>query len=262
MLRAFKYCIIPSAVQQQQLVGIFGSCCFTWNLASETCITAGKSLNCFDLSAQMKELKHTDAPWLKDCPAQALQMTLRNQDNVYTAFFKGGGFPKFKFKHGKQSFQLPQGVKVDWEGGRVFLPKLKWVDCVFSRTFEGDIKTVTVSKSITGKYFVSLLVDNGKDLPKKKPIDPGRAVGIDLGIKDFAITSEGEIFPNYRFLSSTLKRLRVEQRSLPRKVKGSNSRAKQKQVVDKLHEKITNPAQGFPPQSIDCRAAPRDSQTV
>ena len=100
MLRAFKYCILPTAVQQQQLAGIFGSCRFTWNRALETRITAykayGRSLNCFDLSAQMKQLKHTDAPWLKDCPSQALQMTLRNQDNAYTAFFKGGGFPKFK----------------------------------------------------------------------------------------------------------------------------------------------------------------------
>jgi len=170
-------------------------------------------------------------------------MTLRNQDNAYTSFFKGGGFPKFRSKHGQQSFQLPQGMKVDFEGGRVFLPKLKWVDCVFSRTFEGEIRTV--SKSTAGKYFVSLLIDNGKDLPKKKLVDRSLAVGIDLGIKDFAITSEGEVFPNHRFLSSTLKRLRVEQRSLQRKQKGSANREKQKKVVAKLHEKITNQRKNF-----------------
>lgn len=249
MLKAFKYVIIPNPTQQEQLAGIFGSVRFTWNLALETRITAyksyGKSLNCFDLSAQVKELKDTDAPWLKDCPSQALQMTLRNQDNAYTAFFKGGGFPKFKSKHGKQSFQLPQGVKVDFEKGKIFLPKLKWVDAVLSRTFEGEIKTATVSKATTGKYFVSLLIDNGKDLPKKAPIDRSTAVGIDLGIKDFAITSDGQIFPNHRFLSSTFMRLRVEQRSLARKVKGSANRAKQKQVVARLHEKIRNQRQDF-----------------
>ena len=106
-----------------------------WDVESR--ITAyqqyGKSLNCFALIKQTTELKNTDAPWLSDCPWQALQMTLRNQDNAYTAFFKGGGFPKFKSKHGKQSFQLPQAVKVDFEQRRVFLPKLKWVDCVFTR---------------------------------------------------------------------------------------------------------------------------------
>jgi len=105
MLKAFKYCIFASAVQQEQLAGIFGSVRFVWNLGLETRITAykqyGKSLNCFDLIKQTAELKNTDAPWLSDCPSQALQMTLRNQDNAYTAFFKGGGFPKFKSKHGK-----------------------------------------------------------------------------------------------------------------------------------------------------------------
>ena len=249
MLKAFKYCILPNAVQKEQLAGIFGSVRFTWNLALETRITAykqyGKSLNCFDLIKQTTELKNTDAQWLQQCPSQALQMTLRNQDQAYTAFFRGAGFPKFKTKHGKQSFQLPQGVKVDFGKGQVFLPKLKWVDCVWSRTFEGEIKTVTVSKTTTGRYFVSLLVDNGKDLTIKALVNRKTGVGIDLGIKDFAITSDGEIFPNHRFLSVTFQRLRVEQRSLARKVKGSVNREKQKQVVAKLHEKTANQRKDF-----------------
>jgi len=172
-------------------------------------------------------------------------MSLRNQDNAYTQFFKGGGFPKFKSKHGKQSFHLPQGVKVDFDTRKVFLPKLGWVDCVFSRTFEGQIKTVTVSKTVTGKYFVSLLVETGKQLPPKAAITHSTAVGIDLGVKDFATTSDGETFANYRFLSNKLRQLRVAQRSLACKQKGSQNREKQKLAVAKLHEKIRNQRQDY-----------------
>lgn len=249
MLRAYKYALLPTPAQKEQMAAIFGCVRFTWNLALETRIMAykghGKTLNSFDLSAQVKELKDTDAPWLADAPAQALQMTLRNQDNAYTAFFKGGGFPQFKSKHRKQSFQLPQGVKVDFGAGKVFLPKLKWVDCVFSRTFEGAIKTVTVSMAPTGKYFVSLLVETGQTVPAKRPINRETAVGVDLGVKDFAILSDGQRFANHRFLSRNLARLRVEQRKLARKVKGSANRAKQRMVVAKLHEKIRNQRQDF-----------------
>ncbi len=244
MLRAYKYCLLPTESQKQQLAQAFGCVRFVWNLGLETRITAfksyGKSLNFFDLAKQVTELKNTDAPWLKECSAQALQMSLRNQDNTYTKFFKGGGFPKFKSKHGRQSLQFPQDVRVDFDRRKVFLPKLKWVDYVFSRTFKGEIKTVTVSKAVTGKYLVSILVETGIALPVKKPVEHGTAVGIDLGIKDFAVTSDGQTFANERFLSSKFRQLRIAQRSLARKVKGSQNRQKQKLVVAKLHEKIKN----------------------
>lgn len=249
MLRAYKYSLALTAEQQQQCAQIFGCVRFCWNLALETRITtyksSGKSLNCFDLSGQLTELKSTEAEWLSDAPSQALQMVFRNQDNAYAKFFKGGGFPKFKSKHGRQSFQLPQGVKVDFEGGRIFIPKLKWVSCVFSRTFEGTIKTVTVSKTPTGKYFVSILVDNGKDLPAKRPVNSETAVGIDLGIKTFATLSDGTVIENPRLLFNSLKRLRVAQRSLARKQKGSANREKQRLVVAKLYEKVTNQRNDF-----------------
>ncbi|WP_460765934.1 RNA-guided endonuclease InsQ/TnpB family protein, partial [Niabella terrae] len=118
-------------------------------------------------------------------------MSLRNLDNAYTKFFKGGGFPKFKSKHKKQSIQFPQGVKTDFENGTIFLPKLKNVSCIFHRQFKGEIKTVTVSKTSTGKYFVSILVDNQKQLPKKKPVKEKTSIGIDMGVKTFATLSDG-----------------------------------------------------------------------
>ena len=248
MLKAFKYCILPTEEQQTQLAQIFGCVRFVYNLGLETRMTAykqyGKTLNCFDLINQVVELKH-EAAWLKECPSQALQMSLRNLDNAYIAFFKGAGFPKFKSKRGKQSFQLPQGVKTDVENGKVFLPKLKWVDCVLSREFTGKVKTVTVSRVPSGKYFVSFLVDTEQDKPVKAPARHETAVGIDLGINEFATLSDGQVFSNHKFLSKSLNRLRVEQRTLARRfVKGANEQSKgwhkQKLVVANLHEKITN----------------------
>ena len=129
------------------------------------------------------------------------------------------------------------------------------VDCIFSREFEGQIKTTTVSRTPTGKYLVSILVDIPIRAAKPKPVNPVTAVGLDrpatrLGIKTFLVTSQGEEFENraadrQKFLSRNLKRLRVEQRSLTRKQKagppgGSTNREKQRMVVAKLHEKIRN----------------------
>jgi len=195
----------------------------------------------------MKQLKDTEAPWLKDCPSQALQMSMRNLDNAYTNFFKrGAGFPKFKNKHSRQSIQLPQGVRISEDGKKVFIPKLKWTNVDLHRELgEGTIKTVTISRTTTGKYFISFLVDNQVELPRKKEIKKETAVGIDLGIKDFAITSDGMKFENKDFMKKMQRRLRVEQRSLARKERGSNHWQRQKLVVALLHEKVRNQRQDY-----------------
>ncbi len=197
------------------------------------------------LNKQLSETKK-EVDFLCQVPSQALQMSLCNLDNAFTNFFKhGAAFPRFKSKYRKQSFQLPQGVKVDFEAGKVFLPKCKWVAAVLHRKFEGTIKTTTVSRTATGKYFVSILVDMPIRAAKSrrgtaKSVNPATAVGLDLGIKTFLVTSDGEEFKNQKFLSRNLNRLRVEQRSLARKQKGSQNREKQRLVVAKLHEKIRN----------------------
>ena len=114
MLKSYKYRIYPTDEQKQQLTCFFGSCRFVYNLGLETkiqaWISAKKNYTCIDLANQMKQLKDTEATWLSECPSQALQMSLRNLDNAYTKFFKGGGFPKFKNKYSKQSIQFPQGI--------------------------------------------------------------------------------------------------------------------------------------------------------
>ena len=254
MLKAYKYCLLPTEEQKQQLAKFFGSCRFIYNLGLECKMhawtSARKHLTYIDLANQMKELKDTEAEWLQECPSQTLQMALRNLDNAYTQFFKGGGFPKFKSKHRRQSIQFPQGVKTDFESDSIFLPKLKNVTCIFHRQFKGDIKTVTVSKTSTGKYFVSILVENQKQLPKKKPVREKTTVGIDMGVKTFATLSDGTTFDNPKHLRTNLRRLRVEQRKLSRRCKKgakeqSKSYLKQKLVVAKLHEHIKNQREDY-----------------
>jgi putative transposase len=256
MLKAYKYRIFPSEDQQNLLANIFGQTRFVYNLGLETKISAyagqKKNIDCFDLIKQIKELKDNECPWLSDSPSQALQMAVRNLDNAYTNFFKGKGFPKFKNKHGKQSFQLPQGVFLSEDNKQIFIPKLKFVGIDLHREFKGDIKTVTVSRTVTNKYFVSILVDNQKELPKKKPISESTAVGIDLGIKDFVICSDGKRFDNKDFFKQTMKMLRIEQRILARRYQKnkksdeqSNHYKKQKLVVALLHEKVRNQRQDY-----------------
>jgi putative transposase len=160
---------MPSEEQKHQLAKFFGSCRFVYNLGLETkrqvWASAHQDLTWMDLAKQMKELKDSGATWLQECPSQTLQMSLRNLDTAFANFFRGEGPPKFKSKYKRQSIQFPQGVKTDFENSSIFLPKLKNVTCIFHRPFKGQIKTVTVSKTPTGKYFVSILTDNQRELP-------------------------------------------------------------------------------------------------
>ena len=249
MLKAFKYRIYPNQEQKEMMAKIFGQVRFVYNLGLETKIMnyAGNKINvdCFDLNKQITELKNTDAPWLKESPSQALQMSIRNLDNAYTNFFRGFGFPKFKNRYGKQSFQLPQGVFLSENKKQIFLPKLRYIDIDLHREFKGEIKTVTVSRTITNKYYVSVLVENNIPNPEKKEINVDTSVGLDLGIKDFVITSDGMKFKNHDFFKSAMNELRIQQRSLARKVKGSNHYLKQKMVISLLHEHIRNQRQDY-----------------
>ena len=249
MLKAFKYRIFPNEEQKAQLAKAFGCVRFVYNLGLETKMmawtSAKKTYSCIDLANQMVELKNAEAPWLRECPSQALQFSLRNLDNAYTAFFnRGAGFPKFKNKHGKQSMQFPQGVRL--EEGFIFIPKLKLVAIDLHRPLgKGDIKTTTLSRTTTGKYFVSILVDNHIETPTKKPINENTSIGLDFGVKHLVITSDGKKFENKEFFLTAMKELEIAQRSLARKQKGSNRRKKQKQIVALLHEKVRNQRQDY-----------------
>jgi len=248
MLRAYKYELRPTNEQKSQLNGAFGSCRFVYNLALETKNTAyqsGKNLSCFDLIKQLPELKKAFL-WLNDVPSQSLQQAISNLDNSFTNFFKGRArFPKFKKKDGKQSFRIPIAIKVDFDNWTVTLPKYGKVSFNRDRSFTGNVKQATVSKSTTGRYFISVLVDTTQSKKQLATISEGTTIGIDLGIKHFAILSDGTKIDNNRFLQQSLKKLRVAQRSFARKKKGSNRRLMQKKVVAKIYDKVTNQRKDF-----------------
>lgn len=248
MLRAYKYRISPNEEQKVLLDKHFGCVRFLYNLALETKSTAYAgnkiSLSYNDLSAQLTDLKK-ECDWLREVNSQCLQMALRNLDNSFQNFFKGrASFPNFKKKNNKQSFQLPQSVKVDFKNSCIDLPKFKQpIKAILHRKFEGEIKTVTISKTPIGKYFVSILVDNHKELPK--PIKSNNAVGIDVGIKTFAVCSDGTEYANPKHLRNAMVKLKWMQRQLSKKVKGSNRRNVWKFRIAKQHEKVSNQRKDF-----------------
>jgi putative transposase len=244
MLKAFKYRLYPDPAQMELLNKHFGCVRFVYNLALETkeMAYAGNKiqLTCIDLSNQLISLKK-ECLWLKEVNSQSLQMSLRNLDNAFQNFFKGrASFPGFKKKSNRQSFQCPQHVEIDSKKELIYLPKFKEpIKIILHRKFKGNIKTVTISKTPTNKYFASILVDNKLPLPKtiKKS---NNAIGIDLGIKSFIVTSDGHKFDNPKHLKESMTRLKWMQRQLSRKVKGSSRCNKWRFRVAKLHEKISN----------------------
>jgi len=252
MLRAYKYRIYPNKTQKEQIEKQFGACRFVYNWALEQKIkyyeTEKKTLSCFDLINRMVQLKKVEGcDWLKESNSQALQMAIRNLDNAFTRFFREKrGFPNFKSKKNPvQSFQIPQHYVVDFEEGNVKLPKIGKVKASFSREFFGTCKTATISRSTTHKYYISILVDDGKDLPIKEPFNDNTTVGVDVGIKDFAVLSTGEKVDNPKYLKNSIQKLKVLQRKVSRKQKGSNNYKKAKLKLARLHEKITNQRNDF-----------------
>lgn len=248
MYKAFKFQLNPDQQQTTAINQQLGCSRFVYNWAlnekSKYYAEHKKSLSVFELMLKLTELKK-ELIWLADVQAQALQMSLRNLETAYTNFFhKRAGFPKFKSKkNSRQSFQYPQNVKL--KDNQIYLPKIGWCHFYKHREIQGTIKTVTVSSTPTGKYFASILCDNSLAVPTKKPIHESTSVGLDLGIKSLAVTSDNKMFENQKHFKKMSARLRVEQRKLLRKFKPggvSQSRGyfKQKLAVAKVYEQITN----------------------
>lgn len=253
ILRAYKYRAYPTKEQEVLLAKHFGCSRWIYNYALDKKIktyqTTKESLSRFTIQKDLPELKKAEeTKWLKEVNSQSLQASLENLDKSFTKFFRDKkGFPKFKSKHdNRQSFSVPQNGIVDFETSTISLPKFKHpIKCRLHRKFTGNSKTVTISKTPTGKYFASVLVEVNEELPKLKPIDENKAVGIDLGIKTFAVLSNGEEIQNPKHLRSALKRLKKQQRKVSKKVKGSNNRKKAVKKLAVLYEKITNKRTDF-----------------
>ncbi|NDJ25907.1 IS200/IS605 family element transposase accessory protein TnpB [Nostoc sp. B(2019)] len=248
--KAVQVRLYPSKEQEIQLAQAFGCARWWWNYALnksiETYKETGLGLTRAALNALLPALKKAeDTIWLADCYSQVLQATTVNLTTAYKNFFdKRAGFPKFKSKHGKQSIQYPQNVKI--VDGNVKLPgNIGIVKAKIHRLIEGKIKTVTVSKTPSGKYLASILTEVEGENPV---ITFGKIYGIDLGLKHFAVVTDGEkvsFYDNPKHLAKHEKNLKRKQKELARKVKGSNSRNKSRKVVAKVYERVSNSRQDF-----------------
>ena len=243
MFKAFKYRIYPTITQIELINKHIGACRFIYNLALETKLMAyagnKANLSCFDLMKQLPELKK-EMEWLKEINSQSLQQSIINLDRAYTSFFKGqNNFPKFKKKSSGGSFGIPQNISL--KAGLLNIPKFKkGIKIILHRPIKGEIKQATITRTPTGKYFVSVLCDTGKDLPNKKAIKDKTAVGIDLGIKTFLVSSDGVEFDNPKFLRKAQSKLKYIQRKYS-KYKGSKTKHK----LSILHEKVANQRKDF-----------------
>jgi putative transposase len=223
----------------------FGCARWFWNyalnLCQETYKNTGKGLSRGYIQGLLPALKK-EYEWLKDPYSQCLQVVALNLSTAYKNFFdKRARLPRFKSKHSRQSIGYPQNVKFD--GDYINLPKIGLVHCRLHRSFEGDIKTVTVSRNPDGKYFVSVRVDDGKANPKSVAVN--KAVGIDVGLSHFAITSDGSKFDNPRYFVKRQRNLKRKQHKLSRKKKGSQNRKKARLAVAKVHSKTARCREDF-----------------
>lgn len=239
--RSYKYRIYPNDEQKELLEKHFGCCRFVYNHFLATRKSAyesdRKTLSLFETHHMCSNMKKMDEfSWLNEVYSHALQASLKNLDCAYQKFFrKTAKFPRFHSKRDKQSVTFPDNVKV--VDGKLKLPKFKTaIDMVMHRPMPGTICHATVSKTRTGKYFVSFSCVEECEFFEETV----NAVGIDLGIKEMAVCSNGERIANPKFLERGEKHLKYLQRQVSRKKKGSNNRNRARRSLSRFHEKVAN----------------------
>lgn len=243
IMYSYKFRLYPTKEQEVLLSKHFGSVRFVYNYflnqRKEAYQTNKETLNYFANAKELTNLKQQeDFVWLKEINSQTLQATLKNLDSAYNSFFKGlARFPNFKSKKNfKQSFRVPQSVSM--ENNKLLIPKFKGgIKIKLHRQVEGKIKFATISKNSAGQYFVSLTVERENNIFQTTN---KQAVGIDLGIKDLIVCSNGKKYHNLKSKKTLEKRLKLLQKRLSKKVKGSNNRIKAKTKLAIIHNKITN----------------------
>jgi len=253
MYKAYKYRIYPTREQETLLAKSFGCCRWFWNyalnLCQETYKNTGKGLTRGYIQGLLPNLKK-EYEWLKDSYSQCLQVVALNISTAYKNFFdKRAMLPRFKSKHGRQSISYPQNVK--FENDYINLPRIGLVHCKLHRVCDGAIKTVTVSRNPDGKYFISVLVDTSTALStsdckaQAEPVPIDKAVGLDVGLTHFVITSDGSKIDNPRYFIKHQRNLKRKQQKLSKKKKGSNNRHKARFKVAKVHSKIARSREDF-----------------
>lgn len=247
---AYKFRIYPSEEQKILLAKHFGSCRFVWNyflnqrkeyyINNKEDIEAKRikgGLNYYDNAKELTKLKtQEEYKWLNECNSQSLQATLKHLDSAYKMFFrKTHHFPKFKNKHNKQNFTIPQFFKL--ENNKICFPKFKdGIKVKEHRKLEGRFIVATISKNCNNQYYVSVIVE--KEIKSLDNLQT--SIGIDLGIKDFATCSNGVVYENIKPLKKKMKKLKYLQRQLSKSQKGSGIRKKRQIKLAKYNLKISN----------------------
>lgn len=245
---SYKFRLYPTKAQQERISQNFGCCRYVFNhfLAQrqEQYIETGKAPTRFMQDKSLTKLKR-EYPWLKEADATSLQAALQDLDAAFRNFFRRvgqgekPGYPRFKSKHNRrQSYRSKcVGTNIKVLEKAVRLPKLGHVKCRVSKEVKGRILSATVSRSPGGRYFVAICCTDVE--PEPLPA-AGAAVGLDMGIKAFAVTSDGKRYPNHKYLAGSEKKLARLSRQLSRKTKGSRRREKARLRVARLHEHVAN----------------------
>ena len=242
---SYKFRIDPNTEQKTLIQKTFGCARFVYNHFLAQRISeykeTGKAPTRFQQDKALTALKQ-EIDWLREPDKCALQNSLKNLDDAYKNFFRsvksGGrvGFPKFKSKRDRhKSYKTNSNIAIFDK--HIRLPKLGLVKCRISKEVKGRILSATISQNPSGKYFVALCCT---DVEIASLPSTGAVVGLDMGLKSFAITSDGVECPNHKFLTKSLHKLARLQRQLSRKSKGSKRREKARVKVAKLHEHIVN----------------------
>lgn len=257
MLRAVKIRLYPNKTQEQTLNKVLGCYRFVYNQClaqKQNAYKADKTnLKVTDLSKWFHGtlLKDEQYAWLKEQNTKVMKQAIRQMDGAYQKFFKQhNGFPKFKSKKDKQSALFPIDAiskRNTFETRHIILTtalkniKFRCSDLYFRRLqkYNKNIRSATLSKTKSGNFFLSILIEM-EDTELKKFEHTNKQVGIDLGVKDFVIKSDGEVFENKHFFKKEEKQIKKLQRQLSKKVKGSNNRKKAQVRIAKLFERITN----------------------
>ena len=248
MLRSIKYELKPNKTQQSLIKQTCGCCRLVYNLMLDKKIKAYEldktRLSAFELIKQIPKIKK-DKAFLKDVSSNSLQQSILNLDKAFTNFFKSKkvGFPKFKKKGKNDTYKIPTPCVIDYDSWGVYITKIGKVKIYkgHNKQIDGVIKSYTISHTSTDRYYISVLYECN-DNPK---LNNNKSIGIDVGIKTFAVLSDGKEFENQKLYKSNLRKLRVLQRSVSRKyqknkkvAEQSNNWKKSQKQVAKLHEHI------------------------
>ncbi|EIP0493939.1 transposase [Escherichia coli] len=241
-LQAFKFQLRPGGQQECEMRRFAGACRFVFNRAlarqNENHEAGNKYIPYGKMASWLVEWKNaTETQWLKDSLSQPLQQSLKDLERAYKNFFrKRAAFPRFKKRGQNDAFRYPQGVKLDQENSRIFLPKLGWMRYRNSRQVTGVVKNVTVSQSC-GKWYISIQTESEVSTPAHPSAS---MVGLDAGVAKLATLSDGTVFEPVNSFQKNQKTLARLQRQLSRKVKFSNNWQKQKRKIQRLHSCIAN----------------------